>query len=262
MGSTRRTLRDRQGEERKEDEKEKDTEVIEDVGAVVIAVEIESSIEKTELEELLETVTVEQVTETETLVVEGESALKSELVEPNEVREAEEVEVKIATESESNRTPCGLAAQESGDMVCIDSHRLAQTAYMEQHLSTPSPSLPSEFSLSLSSQSHKDVGQSKATGKRRKMGSTRRTPGGLHSEEEKQETGEKVTGEEVRGEVIGDPDVNVISERFQEERRAEAVSLEDQQERKSTEKETIFMEVLWHSLQMILIAFLTYVKML
>ncbi|XP_029631703.1 uncharacterized protein LOC115208076 [Salmo trutta] len=238
MGSTRRTLRDRQGEERKEDEKEKKTEVIEDVGAVVMAVEIESSIEKTELEELLETVTVEQVTETKTLVVEGESALKSELVETNEVREAEEVEVKIATESESNRTPCGLAAQESGDMVCIDSHRLAQTAYMEQHLSTPSPSLPSEFSLSLSSQSHKDVGQSKATGKRRKMGSTRRTPGGLHSEEEKQET-----GEEVRGEVIGDPDVNVISERFQEERRAKAVSLEDQQERKSTEKETIFIEV-------------------
>uniref|UniRef100_A0A4W5M6U2 RAB44, member RAS oncogene family n=1 Tax=Hucho hucho TaxID=62062 RepID=A0A4W5M6U2_9TELE len=75
------------------------------------------------------------------------------------------------------------------------------------------------------------------------MGSTRRTPGGLHSEEEKQETGEKVTGEEVRGETIGDPDVNVISERFQEEHRAKAVSLEDQQERKSTEKETIFIEV-------------------
>uniref|UniRef100_A0A4W5M6S7 RAB44, member RAS oncogene family n=1 Tax=Hucho hucho TaxID=62062 RepID=A0A4W5M6S7_9TELE len=243
MGSTRRTPRDRQGEEGKEDEKEKDTEVTEDVGAVMIAVQIESSIEKTELEELLET--VEQVRETETVVVvEGESTLeKSELVEPNKVREAEEEEVKIATESESNQMPHGLAAQESGDMVCIDSHRLTQTAYMEQRLSTPSPSLPSKCSLSLSSQSHNDVGQSKATGKRRKMGSTRRTPGGLHSEEEKQETGEKVTGEEVRGETIGDPDVNVISERFQEEHRAKAVSLEDQQERKSTEKETIFIEV-------------------
>ncbi|KAM9535698.1 uncharacterized protein ACWYII_040059 isoform 2-T8 [Salvelinus alpinus] len=234
MGSTRRTPRDRQGEERtegKEDEKEKDTEVLEDVGAVMIAVEIESSI-KPELEEILETVTVEQVTET--IVVEGESALeRSELVEVK-VREAEEVEVKIAAESESNQTPCGLAAQESGDMVCIDSHRLTQTAYMEQRLSTPSPSLPSKLSLSLSSQSHKDVNQSKATGKRRKMGSTRRTPGGLHSEEEKQETGEKVTGEEVREEAIGDPDVC----------RAKAVSLEDQQERKSTEKETIFIEVL------------------
>ncbi|XP_071236161.1 uncharacterized protein [Salvelinus alpinus] len=234
MGSTRRTPRDRQGEERtegKEDEKEKDTEVLEDVGAVMIAVEIESSI-KPELEEILETVTVEQVTET--IVVEGESALeRTELVEVK-VREAEEVEVKIAAESESNQTPCGLAAQESGDMVCIDSHRLTQTAYMEQRLSTPSPSLPSKLSLSLSSQSHKDVNQSKATGKRRKMGSTRRTPGGLHSEEEKQETGEKVTGEEVREEAIGDPDVC----------RAKAVSLEDQQERKSTEKETIFIEVL------------------
>ncbi|XP_055768357.1 uncharacterized protein rab44 isoform X1 [Salvelinus fontinalis] len=243
MGSTRRTPRDRQGEERtegKEDEKEKDTEVLEEVGAVMIAVEIESSIEKPELEEILGTVTVEQVTET--IVVEGESALKSELVELK-VREAEEVDVKIAAESESNQTPCGLAAQESGEMVCIDSHRLTQTAHMEQRLSTPSPSLPSKLSLSLSSQSHKDVNQSKATGKRRKMGSTRRTPGGLHSEEEKQETGEKVTGEEVREEAIGDPGVNVISERFQGECRAKAVSLEDQQERKSTEKGTIFIEV-------------------
>uniref|UniRef100_A0A8C7HYN4 Uncharacterized LOC109893491 n=2 Tax=Oncorhynchus kisutch TaxID=8019 RepID=A0A8C7HYN4_ONCKI len=241
MGSTRRAPRDRQGEERTEgkaDEKEKDTDVLEDVRAVIIAVEIESSIEKNELEELLEKVTVGQVTET---IVEGESALKSEFVELK-VREAEEIEVKVAAESESNQTSCGLAAQESGDMVCIDSHRLTQTAYMER-LSTPSPSLPSKLSLSLSSQSHKDVNQSKATGKRRKMGSTRRTPGGLHSEEEKQETGEKVTGEEVREEAIGDLDVNVISERFQEERRVKAVSLEDQQERKSTEKETIFIEV-------------------
>uniref|UniRef100_A0AAZ3NQ86 Uncharacterized protein n=1 Tax=Oncorhynchus tshawytscha TaxID=74940 RepID=A0AAZ3NQ86_ONCTS len=242
MGSTRRAPRDRQGEERadgKEDEKEKDTDVLEDVGAVMIAVEIESSIEKNELEELLEKVTVGQVTET---IVEGESALeKSEFVELK-VREAEEIEVKIAAESESNQTSCGLAAQESGDMVCIDSHRLTQTAYMER-LSAPSPSLPSKLSLSLSSQSHKDVNQSKATGKRRKMGSTRRTPGGLHSEEEKQETGDKVTGEEVREEAIGDLDVNVISERFQEERRVKAVSLEDQQEMKSTEKETIFIEV-------------------
>ncbi|XP_035634146.1 uncharacterized protein LOC118388783 isoform X2 [Oncorhynchus keta] len=241
MGSTRRAPRGRQGEERpegKEDEKEKDTEVLEDVGAVMIAVEIESSIEKNELEELLEKVPVGQVTET----IVGESALeKSEFVELK-VREAEEIEVNIAAESESNQTSCGLAAQESGDMVCIDSHRLTQTAYMER-LSTPSPGLPSKLSLSLSSQSQKDVNQSKATGKRRKMGSTRRTPGGLHSEEEKQETGEKVTGAEIREEAIGDPDINVISERFQEEHRVKAVSLEDQQERKSTEKETIFIEV-------------------
>nr|XP_046168568.1 uncharacterized protein LOC124003948 isoform X2 [Oncorhynchus gorbuscha] len=241
MGSTRRAPRDRQGEERpegKDDEKEKDTEVLEDVGAVVMAVEIESSIEKNELEELLEKVPVGQMTET----IVGESALeKSAFVELN-VREAEEIEVKIAAESESNQTSCGLAAQESGDMVCIDSHRLTQTAYMER-LSTPSPSLPSKLSLSPSCQSQKDVNQSKATGKRRKMGSTRRTPGGQHSEKENQETGEKVMGAEIREEAIGDPDINVISGRFQEEHRVKAVSLEDQQERKSTEKETIFIEV-------------------
>ncbi|XP_029538758.1 uncharacterized protein LOC115142971 isoform X2 [Oncorhynchus nerka] len=241
MGSTRRAPRDRQGEERpegKEDEKEKDTEVLEDVGAVMIAVEIESSIEKNELEELLEKVPVGLVTET----IVGESALEKSAFVELKVREAEEIEVKIAAESESNLTSCGLAAQESGDMVCIDSHRLTQTASMER-LSTPSPSLPLKLSLSLSSQSQKDVNQSKATGKRRKMGSTRRTPGGLHSEEEQQETGERVTGAEIREEAIGDPDINVISERFQEEHRVKAVSLEDQQERKSTEKETIFIEV-------------------
>ncbi|KAK6319450.1 hypothetical protein J4Q44_G00106610 [Coregonus suidteri] len=244
MGSTRRTPRGSQGvertEERQEEEKEKYTEVIGDVGAVMRAVEMESSIEKTELEELIETVTVEQATgDPETIVVEEESALeKSELVEPNNVRDAEEVVVKIVAESESSQTPYGTAAQESGDMVCIDPHRLTKTAHMEQRLSSPSPSLPSKSSLSLSSQSHKDVGQSKATGKRRKMGSTRQTRGGLHSEEEKQGT-----GEEVRGEAIGDLEVSAISERFQEERMAEAVSLEDQQERQSTEKEAIFIEV-------------------
>eukprot|EP00063_Salmo_salar_P048490 XP_014023325.1 PREDICTED: uncharacterized protein LOC106583546 isoform X1 [Salmo salar] len=157
-------------------------------------------------------------------------------------------------EGEEKQTPSDTAAltveaQESGDMVCIDPHisaiQLTQPADMEQCLLTPSnsPSLPSKSSLSLSSQSHEDVGESKATGKRRKMASTHLTQGGLHAEEEKQVTGENITEAEVRAETIGNPEVNAVLERFQEERRAEAVSLEDQQEIQSTEKETILIEV-------------------
>uniref|UniRef100_A0A4W5P6B3 RAB44, member RAS oncogene family n=1 Tax=Hucho hucho TaxID=62062 RepID=A0A4W5P6B3_9TELE len=74
------------------------------------------------------------------------------------------------------------------------------------------------------------------------MGSTHRTQGGLHAEGEKQETGGTVTEAEVRAEAIGNPE-NAVLEKFQEERRAEAVSLEDQQVIQSTEKETILIEV-------------------
>ncbi|XP_071192218.1 uncharacterized protein [Salvelinus alpinus] len=178
------------------------------------------------------------------------------LISTDKVREVEEieVEVKIVMESQSIQTPSDAAAltveaQESGDMVCIDPHisaiQLTQAADMEQCLLTQSnsPSLPSKSSLSLSSQSREVVGESKATGNRRKMGFTHRTQGGLHAEEEKQETGENITEAEVRAETIGNPEVNAVLERFQEERRAEAVSLEDQQEIQSTEKETILIEV-------------------
>ncbi|XP_064824132.1 uncharacterized protein LOC135541734 [Oncorhynchus masou masou] len=165
------------------------------------------------------------------------------------VREVEEIEVEVnaVMESESSQTDTAVLtveAQESGDMVCIDPHisaiQLTQTADMEQCLLTQcnSPSLPSKSSLSLSFQSHED-----ATGKRRKMGFTHQTQGGLHAEDEKQETGENITEAEVRSETIGNPEVNAVLERFQEERRAEAVSLEDQQEIQSTEKETILIEV-------------------
>uniref|UniRef100_A0A8C7CG61 Uncharacterized LOC109891272 n=1 Tax=Oncorhynchus kisutch TaxID=8019 RepID=A0A8C7CG61_ONCKI len=75
------------------------------------------------------------------------------------------------------------------------------------------------------------------------MGFTHQTQGGLHTEDEKQETGENITVAEVRAETIGNPEVNAVLERFQEERRAEAVSLEDQQEIQSSEKETILIEV-------------------
>uniref|UniRef100_A0A8K9V3I3 Uncharacterized protein n=1 Tax=Oncorhynchus mykiss TaxID=8022 RepID=A0A8K9V3I3_ONCMY len=175
------------------------------------------------------------------------------LISTEKVREVEiEVEVNTVMESESSQTDTAaltVEAQESGDMVCIDPHISAiqhtQTADMEQCLLTQSnsPSLPSKSSLSLSSQSHEDVGESKATGKRRKMGFTHQTQGGLHAEDEKQETGENITEAEVRAETIGNPEVNDVLERFQEERRAEAVSLEDQQEIQSTEKETILIEV-------------------
>ncbi|XP_071017452.1 uncharacterized protein [Oncorhynchus clarkii lewisi] len=176
------------------------------------------------------------------------------LISTEKVREVEEIEVEVNTvmESESSQTDTAaltVEAQESSDMVCIDPHISAiqhtQTADMEQVLLTQSnsPSLPSKSSLSLSSQSHEDVGESKATGKRRKMGFTHQTQGGLHAEDEKQETGENITEAEVRAETIGNPEVNAVLERFQEERRAEAVSLEDQQEIQSTEKETILIEV-------------------
>nr|XP_046197270.1 EF-hand calcium-binding domain-containing protein 4B-like [Oncorhynchus gorbuscha] len=175
-------------------------------------------------------------------------------ISTEKVREAEQIEVEVNTvmESESSQTDTSaltVEVQESGDMVCIDPYISAlqhtQTADMEQCLLTQSnsPSLRSKSSLSLSSQSHEDVGESKATGKRRKMGFTHRTQGGLHVEDEKQETGEYIREAKVRAETIGNPEVNAVLERFQEERRAEAVSLEDQQEIQSTEKETILIEV-------------------
>ncbi|XP_041748771.2 uncharacterized protein LOC121578464 [Coregonus clupeaformis] len=198
IGSTRsKTHQGRKGEERREEgqeeEKGEDTEVIGEVGDVMIAVEMESSIEKTELvqlEELLEKVTEEQVLgDPETVVVEGEVNVvvegesgieKSELVEHTEkIREAEEieVEVKIVAESESSQTPSYTAAltveaQESGEMVCTEPHITSQ--YMEDN----NPSLNDLTKSKLSQTGNPYLLRSPDTaGTRRKMGSTRRNKG-------------------------------------------------------------------------------------
>ncbi|KAL0978151.1 hypothetical protein UPYG_G00166780 [Umbra pygmaea] len=83
-----------------------------------------------------------------------------------------------------------------------------------------------------------NVSESKAIGKRRKMGSTRQTRG-FHTEEGKREVEKKVFHEEVKWENIRDPEVIVISDKIPKDYRAEAVSLEDQQKRPIAETQDV-----------------------
>ncbi|XP_010879366.4 uncharacterized protein rab44 isoform X1 [Esox lucius] len=152
------------------------------------------------------------------IVADINSALEeSGVVEPAEnPREAEEVEIEIAAECKKTQSPYDPAAltaqnQQSEDKVCLDhdtsTTQLTNIVDME-HLLTSSNVLRSttESHLSPSSPSHSDVGESKAIGRRKKMGSTRRKREALNTEEEKWEAGENVMKDEIIGQMIGDPE--------------------------------------------------------
>ncbi|KAK6321146.1 hypothetical protein J4Q44_G00081220 [Coregonus suidteri] len=225
MGSTRKHPRGAQREEEGTEEKQEgeieSTEAIEDKGENMEVVE-GSCIE---FEMLMES-------------KDGAGNEKNEGEEKNEESVLTDLSCSFSTSNQEGRNIEADNIESESQSIIKESMatKLMLTADMEQRLFTPSnsPNLPSKSSLSLSSQSHEDVGESKATGKRINMVSTHRT-----REAETQETGENVTEAEVRAEAIGNPEVNAVLERFQEEHRAEAVSLEDQQERQSTEKEVV-----------------------
>uniref|UniRef100_A0AAY5KM23 RAB44, member RAS oncogene family n=1 Tax=Esox lucius TaxID=8010 RepID=A0AAY5KM23_ESOLU len=152
------------------------------------------------------------------IVADINSALEeSGVVEPAEnPREADEVEIEIAAECKKTQSPYDSAAltarnQQSEDEVCLDhdtsTTQLTNIVDME-HLLTSSNVLKitTESHLSPSSPSHSDVGESKAIGRRKKMGSTRRKREALNTEEEKWEAGENVMKDEIIGQMIGDPE--------------------------------------------------------
>ncbi|KAJ7999855.1 hypothetical protein DPEC_G00198730 [Dallia pectoralis] len=234
MGSTRsRNPQHRQGEERTEDRQEKDNiEKQEFIGEVGELMKLDNPEPLTPDTFLVEETLDHSIGVPETCAVDKEVTVVSDItsgtkilvvVEPAEIhRGAEQVEVQIAAECENIQTPIDLVAltaenQRSGGVVCVDPDisavQLPHAVDMESNLLTASSNttVPSKSSLSLSSPSIEDVGESKPV-RRRKMGSTRRIREEINTEEENIATDEDSLGNKFIGQVIGDTEPAETSE--------------------------------------------------